>query len=160
MQGNNNSYNLDTSANWFDWDLAARESALTDYTRGLLQFRCEHPCLRPSEFFTGTDHNRNGLKDLTWYLDSGEEADQDYFANPDNHFLAYRIDGTEFGDAAASIYVAYNGWFNPVVATLPVNLPDKQWYVVVDTSTENQEMQLGAAEYSVAGRSLVLLIEN
>jgi isoamylase len=159
LQGNNNSYNLDTSANWFDWQLAAQETALTDYTRTLLQFRRAHPCLRPAEFFTGTDHNRNGLKDLTWYMHSGEEADEDYFANPNNHFLAYRIDGTEFGDPAASIYVAYNGWFNPVVATLPANLPEKQWYVVVDTSASDQEMQISAPQYSVAGRSLALFIE-
>jgi len=159
LQGNNNSYNLDTSANWFDWQRAVSETPLTEYTRGLLQFRREHPCLRPAEFFTGTDHNRNGLKDLTWYMDDGEEADEDYFANPDNHFLAYRIDGTEFGDPAASIYVAYNGWFNPLVATLPANLPDKQWYVVVDTSAADQGMQFSAPQYSVAGRSLALFIE-
>jgi len=159
LEGNNNSYNLDTSANWFDWQLAAQETALTDYTRGLLLFRRAHPSLRPAEFFTGTDHNRNGLKDLTWYFDSGEEADEDYFANPDNHFLAYRIDGSEFGDAAASIYVAYNGWFNPVVATLPLNLPDKQWYVVIDTSVADQGMQLSLPQYPVTGRSLALFIE-
>jgi len=168
LQGNNNSYNLDTSANWLDWPLAAEETALTDYTRSLLQFRRAHPALRPAEFFTGTDHNGNGLKDLSWYSDTSE-ADEAYFEDADNHFLAYRIDGTEFGDSAGSIYVAYNGWINPVVATLPVNLPAKRWYLVADTSavaeawgnihTAGAEVRLGAPQYSVAGRSVVLLIE-
>ena len=108
--GNNNAYNLDTIANWLDWQSAAQQTALTSYTRNLFQFRRAHPCLRPAEFFTGTDHNGNGLKDLTWYFDSGAEVDQTYFQNPDNHFLAYRLDGSEFGDPAISVYVAYNGW--------------------------------------------------
>jgi glycogen operon protein len=168
--GNNNAYNLDTSANWFDWKLAAPETALTDYTRGLLQFRRAHPALRPAEFFTGTDHNGNSLKDLTWYLASGAEPDIDYFTNPNNHFLAYRMDGTEVGDPAASIYVAYNGWINPVVATLPLNLPDKRWHIVADTSAgaeawgnihaAGQEAKLDGQHYELAGRSLGLFIEK
>jgi isoamylase len=175
LEGNNNAYNLDRSANWFDWQLAERERALTDYTRGLLQFRRAHPALRPAEFFTGSDHNGNGLKDLTWYVDSGAEADGAYFANPNNHFLAYRIDatelgGTEPGDPAASVYVAYNSWFNPVVATLPLNLSDKRWHVVADTSAAaeawgnihraGREVKLDAQQYTVAARSLVLFIEK
>jgi len=175
LLGNNNSFNLDTSANWFDWQLGARETALTDYTRALLQFRRTHACLRPEEFFSGTDHNGNGLKDLTLYVDSGAEADGAYFTNPANHFLAYRVDaaelgGTQLGDPAASVYVAYNSWFNPVVATLPLNLADKRWYVVADTSAEaeawgnihraGQEVKLDAQQYTVAGRSLVLVIEK
>jgi isoamylase len=170
LLGNNNSYNLDTIANWFDWHLTARETALTEYTRGLLRFRLAHPALRPAEFFTGTDHNGNGLKDLTWYLPGAGEPDMNYFTNPGNHFLAYRIDGTELGDPAASIYVAYNAWMDPVVVTLPLNFTDKRWYVVADTSATaeawgnihaaGQEVELGARQYAVAGRSLVLLIEK
>jgi isoamylase len=166
--GNNNSYNLDTSANWFDWQLAARETALTDFTRGLLQFRRAHPCLRPAEFFTGTDHNRNGLKDLTWYFDSGAEVDAAYFANPNNHFLAYRIEATD--DPAASVYVAYNAGIHPVVATLPVNLPAQRWYIVADTGAAaeawgnmhaaGREVKLDASKYAVDGRSIVLFIEK
>jgi isoamylase len=173
--GNNNSFNLDTSANWFDWQLASRETALTDFTRGLLHFRRAHRCLRPAEFFTGTDHSRNGLKDLTWYSDSGAEADSTYFANPDNHFLAYRVHGTglggtEFGDPAPSIYVAYNSWISPLVTTLPLNLPAQGWYLVADTSAAaeawgnmhaaGQEVKLDAPNYSVDGRSMVLFIEK
>lgn len=170
QQGNNNAFNLDTKATWFDWQLAAQQTALTNYTSGLMQFRLAHPCLRPSDFFTGTDHNGNGLKDLTWYTDSGAEVDGAYFANPNNHFLAYRIDGTEFGDPAASVYAAYNGWINPVVATMPVNLAGKRWFLVADTSAAaeawgnihpaGQEALLGAMQYSVAGRSMALLIEK
>jgi isoamylase len=168
--GNNNPFNLDTTANWFDWQAAAQQSALTDFTRNLLMFRLGHVCLRPAQFFTGVDHNGNGLNDLTWYFDTGGEVSQDYFANADNHFLAYRVDGTEFGDGAASIYVGYNGWIDTVTVTIPAPLAGKQWYVVADTSSNaepwgnihaaGQEVVFGGNPYIVNGRSLILLLER
>ena len=166
--GNNNPYNLDTVAIWFDWQAAAQQSALSTFTRNLLLFRRGHVCLRPAQFFTGTDHNGNGLKDLTWYYDTGAEVTQDYFANPNNHFLAYRIDGTEFGDSAVSIYVAYNGWSGPINVTIPA--PLTAWRLVADTSSNaeswgniyaaGQEVALSGDQYTVDGRSLVVLLER
>jgi glycogen operon protein len=168
--GNNNPYNLDTIANWLDWRAATQQAPLTSYTRNLLQFRRAHPCLRPAEFLTGTSHSGNGLKDLTWYFDSGEEADQTYFQNPDNHFLAYRLDGSEHGDPAASVYVAYNAWSDAISATLPPPLPGNRWFLVADTSSaaepwgniyaSGQEVKVGGQSYYVQGRSVVLLIER
>jgi glycogen operon protein len=143
---------------------------LTGFTRNLLWFRRTHPCLRPQQFFAGIDHNGNGLKDLTWYNDTGTEGTQDYFANPANHFLAYRIDGTEFQDPAVSVYVAYNGWINAITAAIPSPLPAKAWYIVADSSANaeswgnihpaSQEIALGTDQYIVNARSLVLLIER
>lgn len=168
--GNNNPYNLDTTANWLDWQAAAQELALTGYTRNLIQFRRSHSCLRPAEFFTGTDHNGNGLRDLTWYFDSGAEVEQNYFANSNNHFLAYRIDGSEAGDVAVSVYVAYNAWWEPVAAMVPAPLPGNDWYLVADSSLNadawgnihvpGQEVRLTGGQYTVQGRSVVLLIEK
>jgi glycogen operon protein len=110
------------------------------------------------------------LKDLTWYFDSGAEVTQDYFANPNNHFLAYRIDGTEFGDAVASVYIAYNGWSGNIQATIPMPLLGNRWFVVADTSSNaeewgnihsaGEEASLGNNYYLVNARSLVLLIER
>jgi glycogen operon protein len=167
---NNNPFNLDTTANWFDWHAAALQSALTIFTTNLLSFRRAHVCLRPVQFFTGTDHNGNGLKDLTWYFDTGAEVSQDYFANPNNHFLAYRLDGTEFGDTAVSVYVAYNGWIDQITVTIPSPLAGNAWYVVADTSVNAEpwgnihaagaEVALGSTQYIINARSLVLLLER
>ena len=65
------------------------------------------------------------------------------------------------------MYVAYNGWIEPVLA----NLPAKQWYIVADTSAgaeawgnihagRSTKSKLDAQQYTVAGRSAVLLIEK
>jgi isoamylase len=117
------------------------------------------------------DSNGNGLKDITWLQNTGQEADSGYMTNPNNHFLAYRIDGTEApGESAASIYVAYNGWSDRVTATLPANLPGKRWYRVADTAawmegrdnfnTPGQEELLTGANYALAARTVLLLIEK
>jgi glycogen operon protein len=170
--GNNNAYNLDTDKNWLDYSNAQTFANFFHFSTKLMAFRDAHPALRPAEFFTGTDSNSNGLKDITWLRNDAVEADAGYFTNPDNHFLAYRIDCTESaaGDRVVSIYVAYNGWSDWVTATLPANLAGKHWYRVADTagwmeSRDNfnapgQEELLTDSSYALAGRSLLLLIEQ
>jgi glycogen operon protein len=150
VQGNNNSYNLDTSATWLDWPLASQEKTLTDYTRRLLQFRHAHAELRPADFFSPAG--------LAWYTAQGLEADQSYFKDSSQHFLAYRIAGEP------ALYIAYNAWYEPVDATLP----DGQWSLVADTSADAEgwgnihpagaEKQLATPEYTLPGRSLALFI--
>lgn len=169
QHGNNNPYNLDSEKNWMDWSLLKANAKHVQFTRRLLAFRSAHPALRPDQFYRGTDGNGNGLKDITWLKDDGSEPDTGYWNNADMHFLAYRLDGTELGDAAASIYVAYNGWSGRVRATVPGNLPGKKWYRVLDTAArfegeENirvpgDEPEVRTA-YEVAPRSAVVLIEK
>ena len=168
--GNNNPFNLDTVANWLDWSAAAAQTALTAYTRELIHFRSAHPCLRPADFFTGRAGYATGLKDLAWYRNDGAECDAAYFQDHTRHFLAYRLNDSEFGGPAISIYVAYNGWIDPVSAAIPMALPEKSWYVVADTSAaaeswgnihpSGQETHLTGGRYSVQGRSVLLLIER
>src|SRR5262249_48775816 len=133
-------------------------------------FRQAHPALRPADFFRGQDGNQNGLKDIAWLRDNGQEADANYFNNPNNHFLAYRIDGTEFGDPARSIYVAYNGWQDRVSARLPASQTGNRWHRVSDTAAwmedqdnftpAGQEQRLDGETYDLHGRSLLILIER
>ncbi|HEY1014012.1 MAG TPA: alpha-amylase family glycosyl hydrolase, partial [Herpetosiphonaceae bacterium] len=168
--GNNNAYNLDSDKNWLNYGDATSNANFFNYSKKLMAFRNAHPALRPANFFSGTDSNGNGLKDIAWLTDGGWEADGAYMANAGNHFLAFRIDGTQFGDGASSIYVAYNGWSGNVTATLPANLPGKRWYRVGDTApwmegqdnfrAAGQEELLNVTSYGLAGRSLLLLIEK
>jgi glycogen operon protein len=171
--GNNNTYNLDSPSNWLNYENAGQQPHFLNYSRRLLAFRGAHPGLRPAEFFKGTDNNGNGLKDLTWLNSDGKDivaGQPGYFGDASQHFLGYRIDGSEFGDSAQSICVLYNGWKDPVTATLPPNLAGKKWYRVADTAgwmenTDNfnaagSEELLTGASYSLASRSVLLLIEK
>ena len=90
--------------------------------------------------------------------------------NTSNHFLAYRLDGTEFGDSATSIYVAYNGWSGDVTAVLPANVPGKRWFRAADTDqwmeaqdnfkSAGDEELLDNLIYRVNPRSVLVLIEK
>ncbi|MGE4073184.1 MAG: glycogen-debranching protein [Lysobacterales bacterium] len=168
--GNNNVYNLDSAANWLDWSLDANESNHRTYTSRLIAFRKAHPALRPLNFYSASDTNGNVMEQLRWFKPDGGVADAAYFNNVNNHALAWRIDGSEFGDSASAIYVAYNGWSGMVNFTLPWPGAGKQWYRVTDTATWNEgpnavvvpgsEAFIGGewTVYGVQGRSLLLLI--
>ena len=168
--GNNNMFNVDTDKNWLDYTAGAMFGPQTEFTQNLIAFRNAHVCLRPLNFFTGADHNGNGLKDLTWYDDSGNEVSQAYFADPMRHYLSYRIDGSEFGDFSPSVLVMYNGWSGDIAVHLPGNLPGQRWYVMGDTSSllsaANNFLTAGAGRlvfnltYLIKGRSVVVLIEG
>ena len=80
------------------------------------------------------------------------------------------IDGTEFGDPASAIYVAYNGWSGSVNFRLPSPGSDKNWYRVTDTcnwadgpdtaAVPGTESRIGGqgGNYSLCGQALLLLI--
>jgi glycogen operon protein len=87
-----------------------------------------------------------------------------------NHAIAWRIDGTELGDPASAIYVAYNGWSGDVIYSLPWPGNGRSWYRVMDTSTWNEgpdtvvapgsEAFVGGewASYTLHERGVLLLI--
>jgi glycogen operon protein len=170
--GNNNAYNLDTDKNYLDYGNLITCSNFFNFATKLMAFRTAHPALRPADYFTGAASPVNRLKDITWLTDRGQEADAGYFNDANEHFLAYRINGQAVvaGEPSASIYIAYNGGYNVVTATLPDNLPGKKWCRVADTaawmeqqdnvSAPGQEALLTGNSYALAARSLLLLIEK
>ena len=83
--------------------------------------------------------------------------------NVDNRF-------PEFGDPAAALYVAYNGWSGAVDFKLPWPFAGKSWYRVTDTcnwaeganqvASPGSETLIGGENtvYGVCPRGLVLFI--
>src|SRR5690606_22029562 len=116
---NNNAYNLDSPGNWLDYNLNTQQQNFRTFTQRLIAFRQAHPALRPSNFYSGSDNNGNAMEQLRWFKPDGSQADAAYFNNANNHAIAWRIDGTELGDTAKAIYIAYNGWQGAVSFTLP-----------------------------------------
>lgn len=168
--GNNNAYNLDSVANWLNWSLDADDLNHRTAVQRLIAFRKAHPSLRPSNFYSSVDNNGNVMEQLRWFKPDGYQADASYFNSSSNHAIAWRIDGSEFGDSASAIYVAYNGWSGNVNFNLPWPGNGKQWYRVTDTATwndgPNMVRQPGAEDYiggegysyGLEGRALLLLI--
>jgi isoamylase len=167
---NNNAYNLDSDKNWLDYALSADQQNFQAFSKGLIAFRKAHPALRPANFYLGHDTNGNVMEQLRWFKTDGGVADAGYFGNSNNHAIAYRVDGTEFGDPASAIYVAYNGWVDKVDFTLPWPFNGKSWFRVTDTcpfaegsnqvATPGSEAAIGGEGtiYGVCGRGVVVLI--
>ncbi|HEX5687125.1 MAG TPA: glycogen-debranching protein, partial [Ideonella sp.] len=163
-------YNLDSSANWLNWTLDSHATHQKAFTTRLLAFRKAHPALRPANFYSSGDNNGNVMEQLRWFKPDGGVADASYFNSSSNHAIAWRIDGSEFGDSASAIYVAYNGWSGQVNFTLPWPGAGKSWYRVTDTATWNDgantivapgsEAFIGGenAVYGLEARSMLLLI--
>ncbi|WP_165072892.1 alpha-amylase family glycosyl hydrolase [Paludisphaera rhizosphaerae] len=166
--GNNNPFNLDNDRFYLDYDLQTRFPHHLAYAKAMFQFRRDHAALRRGEFFDGRDHNANGLKDVTWIRDDGQEADGAYLDNTQNHFIAFRLDGTEAADASPSILVAYNAFSADITATLPANLPGNRWHLVVDTSAAlenhdniaNPPLRVDASTYKTTSRSVAVFVEK
>lgn len=167
--GNNNAYCLDNEKNYINWNLDKTQKDMQEFVRKAANFRNAHSALRNINFFEGKDHNNNGLKDVTWLMADGREADGRYLDNPSNSFLGVRIDGSEYGDSAASIYTGINKADGEIEITLPKNLDGKKWYLAADTSekspiiggfaTEGEEIPAGT-KFKIAGRSTILFIEK
>jgi glycogen operon protein len=168
--GNNNVYNLDSSANWLNYTLDANATNHKTFSSRLIAFRKAHPALRPVNFYSSVDTNGNVMEQLRWFKPDGAVADAAYFNSASNHAIAWRIDGSEFGDSASAIYVAYNGWSGNVNFVLPWPGAGKQWYRVMDNATWNEgantvvapgsESFIGGewTNYSLEARSVLLLI--
>lgn len=167
---NNNPYNVDSVANWLGYTPTTDQANFKTYTERMIAFRKAHPALRPANFYSAADTNGNGLAQLSWFTPAGVAPDGSYWGNGNNHALAWRYDGTELGDSAAALYVAYNGWSGDVTFSLPAPPAGKTWYRVTDTSTwaegagqvalPGQEAFIGGqgTGYVLHGRAVLVLI--
>ena len=168
--GNNNVYNLDSAANWLSWSWSTQDQDFQTFTKRLIAFRKAHPALRPANWYSSVDNNGNVMEQMRWFQPNGAVANASYFTSTSNHALAWRIDGSEFGDPASAIYVAYNGWSGDVNFSLPWPGNGKAWYRVTDTSAWNEggntvanpgsEAWIGGewTTYGLKGRALLVLI--
>ena len=167
---NNNPYNLDSSANWLLWSWNADQTNFRAFATAMIAFRKAHASLRPVNFYSSVDNNGNVMEQLRWFKPDGGVADAAYFNNTSNHAIAWRVDGSEFGDSASAIYIAHNAWSGSVNFTLPWPGNGKQWYRVTDTCNwaegPGQVRAPGAEDlvggeftsYGVCGRGTLVLI--
>jgi isoamylase len=162
LNGNNNPYNLDTAFNWLNYQTNTQQKAFSTFARRLLEFRATHPALRPVDFYTTAQ--------VHWFRPDGGAADAAYFDNPDNHAIAWTIDGTAFQDPSSNIYIAYNAWSGEVSFTLPSPGSGKNWFRAMDTSpflepagnivSRGTEEKIGgeSATYKLGPRAVLLLV--
>ncbi len=71
--GNNNAYAQDNETTWLDW--ARADTALIDFTAGLMRLRRELAALLPDRFLTGKSEAASGFPDALWLKPDGTAMD-------------------------------------------------------------------------------------
>jgi hypothetical protein len=74
QSGNNNAYAQDNEIGWVDW--TAPDTGLRDFTAALIAFRKGHPILRQKRFLHARERAADGLPDLFWWREDGQEMGQ------------------------------------------------------------------------------------
>ena len=163
QQGNNNAYCQDNEISWFDWNSV--DSALLEFTAGLIALRRRHHVLRRRRFLTGALAG-----DVGWFTPAGSlMTDSDWKAGWTRSVVAY-FDGTRDPDRDDrgrpmlddDLLLAVNGWWEPLTFTLPNVGSPRTWEYELDTFSGLFGSAAGTAgeagvSITVEPRSVVLL---
>jgi glycogen operon protein len=149
--GNNNPYNQDNQTTWLDWDRLTRNGDIFRFFKSMIAFRKAHPSIGRGRFWRD---------DIHWYGTGG-----DVDLSDTSRTLAYCLHGASEEDR--DIYVMINAFWEPLTFTVSEGTA-AEWSRVVDTGHSSpddfvdagQEVPLDALAYSVAARSVVVLLRN
>jgi glycogen operon protein len=169
QRGCNNAYCQDNEISWYDWNLQNQNCGLFRFAKEMIAFRLRHQGFMRPEFYTGREGLYNALPDITWFDENGGPLD---WAKKDSRF-ALRMDGTK-ADILADrddndFYIMFNAEIDACKFVLCQAPAGKTWRRAVDTSLpspedicrpEKQEALRGAKDYTVHGRSLVILLSR
>jgi isoamylase len=161
QNGNNNAYCQDDELTWFDWNAAAKNTDLVEFTARLCRLREQHPVFRRRQFFHGTAAAETGRDDLDWYRPDGiPMTAQDW-----NESFARAVTMALSGDTGDPtrpddpFMLMLNSWWEPLEFTVPEPLRDLGWRIEVgtaDPSAAGRAVDPFAA-VPLIGRSLMLL---
>ncbi len=160
-QCNNNPYNVDSIASWLDYKYVESEASFLEFSKKLFQFRKAHNAFKPAFFWTGEDTNQNGVPQIQWLNSDGIPMLNNQLTDPNEHFVAYMLDGAELGDSQKLFVVAYNGGDTDRRFSLPTNargatriLDTAAWLEAQNNFDD--EGTIIASEYVLKPRSLVV----
>ena len=155
--GNNNAYNQDNAASWFDWTLAATNAEVLRFFQRMIAFRKANDALTRPQFYRG-ENNERGVVDVAWH---GTKLFSPGFEDPDARALACTIAG--FG-GMPDLHVMMNMYWQALDFEIPT-LTGRAWRAAVDTfeptpqdiPEETAQRRVIGPSVSVQGRSIVVL---
>ncbi|HEV2419069.1 MAG TPA: glycogen debranching protein GlgX [Terriglobia bacterium] len=168
-QGNNNTYCQDNELSWLNWDLDQSQRNLLDFTRYVIKLFREHPALRRRRFFYGRKIRGSEVKDLTWLRPDGHEMSEEDWSNAETRCFGLRLAGNAIDEVDQrgnpvvddTLLIILNSHHEPLDFTLPVDQPDEQWDLLLDTREaagkgQHPPLETGKA-YPMEARSLAML---
>ncbi len=161
QSGNNNAYCQDNELTWFDWNDAAENTDLVDFTARLCRLREQHPAFRRRQFFQGSPEPDTVRDDLDWYRPDGIRMTAQDWNGSFARAVAIALSGAT-GDptyADDPFMVMLNSWWVPVDFSVPEPLRGMGWRVEVDTANPDAPgRSIGASTaVTLTARSMVVL---
>lgn len=130
QMGNNNPYCQDNIITWMNWegiDAEARE--LARFVRRLIHLREKLGIFKRRKFLTGKPIDKTGVKDITWYTESGKEFENNDWHDGNRKALSYAVyDGKEY------VFVIMNANYNEIYWKLPNIDKSCSWKLLLDSS--------------------------
>ena len=140
QRGNNNAYCQDNDMSWVDWRHA--DGNLLEFTRALLAFRRKHPAFQRRKWFHGKSIRGSELSDIGWFRPDGQEMTEDDWKVVSAKALGVFLNGRgiasldDYGRRISddNFYLIFNSCADPLAFTLPKELGDSGWHLVIDTA--------------------------
>jgi glycogen operon protein len=169
QRGNNNAYCQDNEISWYDWALQEKNSDLFRFVKEMIAFRLRHHGFMRPEFYTGREGNYNGIPDIMWFDDKGEDIDWEKA----DLCLALRMDGSR-ADILADrddndFFIMFNSGTRAVKFKVCEAMEGKKWLLAVDTSLPSPDDILAPGherllpdqgEYYLQARSMAILLSK
>jgi glycogen operon protein len=154
QHGNNNAYCQDNDISWFDWHVGDTEQDFQLFCQQLIALRKTSEVLGNIQLEDDHYSNVCNVKQIHWYLPSGDEKTPDDWHDPDNQAFAIEIVGERTSDHWLFLF---NASKKDRTFILPLN---QSWKVIVDTRfTHNGRVQQDNVmqSYDLIDRSLCVL---
>ncbi|WP_332837865.1 glycogen debranching protein GlgX [Sphingomonas sp. MA1305] len=157
QQGNNNAYCQDNAISWLDWNAAASEDGQRqiDFVGRLTELRRRYPVLRAATFLYGQDSPGQGVNDIEWWDERGQQLSPEDWDNPDGRALMMRRATRNDAGELEAVSLLLNGSAEPITFHLPP--PQATRTVLIDSAKPDQGELTVDDTYEVAPQGAVLL---
>jgi isoamylase len=157
QDGNNNAYCQDNEIAWLKWgDIADRDRAFMEFTRGLIRLRARHPLLRSRQYLHGRKLDDENTRDVVWYKPDGGEMGEGDWNNPASKIVGMLL----CDETKCRLLMIANSYHEPLDFQMPGGKNVGRWRVLADTFTNEIEPRNRVSEpgstIRVEGRSLLL----
>ncbi|QFT63181.1 glycogen debranching protein GlgX [Roseivivax sp. THAF30] len=162
QDGNNNAYAQDNEIGWLNW--ATADADLHAFAKKLIAFRKAHPILRQKRFLHSRERLTDGLPDLFWWREDGEEMSPEDWEAPERKTLSAELrmaSGTPpYAQREEALYLCLHAGEETEI-TLPGPPEGWRWVRHIDTRAPLAEPapQEGACRLSGPG-VLVFVLES
>ncbi|MDL9937443.1 glycogen debranching protein GlgX [Gordonia sp. ABSL1-1] len=168
--GNNNVYCQDSELAWMDWELAAKNNDLLEFTRRAIALRTAHPVFRRRRFFAGKPIRwGSDALDIVWLTPTGDQMTNADWDSGFGKSLAVFLNGAgiaeknERGEPIVddSFMICFNAHYEDLDFTMPATALAPEWTGVLSTTHPTGESDTlsvrSGSTVTIGGRSLLVL---